>query len=212
LLFVCQTAISVRVMETDSPHARVARNVRLLRKRRGLTVRDLSAQLGQLGHPILPSVVSKIELGQRRVAVEDLLALALALDVSPNRLLFTETARPDRAVTLTGKVSRSEADVWRWAVGEDPLWIRRGVFDIDRQAEFPRMNRPHDPPDETTAAEVFERAGRGELRPVVEAFRQARKQGLSVGAILNYLKYTSDMEAFADMHPSDPGRDDDGEH
>src|SRR4051794_3415702 len=186
---VCQMRTSVHVMETESPHARVARNVQQLRKRRGLTVRDLSARLGELGHPVLPSVVSKIELGQRRVPVEDLLALAAALDVSPNRLLLTETARPDRPVTVTEKIARSEADVWRWAAGEQPLPRRRGLFEPDREIEFARMNRPHDPPDETTASEMQERMKRGELRPVFQAFRRAREQGLSADAIVNYLKH-----------------------
>lgn len=65
----------------------VAENVRELRARRQLTVRGLSARMGELGHPILPTGICKIEGLDRRVDVSDLVALARALDVTPSRLL-----------------------------------------------------------------------------------------------------------------------------
>jgi hypothetical protein len=40
------------------------------------------------GRPILPSGLSKIEQGQRAVDVDDLVALAIALQVNPNALLL----------------------------------------------------------------------------------------------------------------------------
>lgn len=64
----------------------VAANVKTLRGR--IPVRELSARLEQLGRPILPSGITKIEQGARRVDVDDLAALAEAFDVSPYRLLL----------------------------------------------------------------------------------------------------------------------------
>lgn len=65
---------------------RVAKEVARLRGR--TPVRELSARLAKLGRPILPSGITKIEQGSRRVDVDDLVALALALEVTPTRLLL----------------------------------------------------------------------------------------------------------------------------
>jgi transcriptional regulator with XRE-family HTH domain len=66
---------------------RVARNLRRLRERRNLTLQALSERLSELGRPILASGLSKIEQGDRRVDVDDLAALANALDTVPSQLL-----------------------------------------------------------------------------------------------------------------------------
>jgi transcriptional regulator with XRE-family HTH domain len=67
----------------------VAENVKEFRKQAGgMTVRDLSAKVTELGRKILPSGITKIEKGERRVDADDLAALATALNVSPPRLLM----------------------------------------------------------------------------------------------------------------------------
>ena len=66
---------------------RVARNVRLLRHHRDLTYIALSKRLGEIGHPILDTGLMKIEKGDRRVDVDDLAALAEALEVEACALL-----------------------------------------------------------------------------------------------------------------------------
>src|SRR4051794_18703182 len=99
---------------------RVAENVKMLREyARRLSVRDLSARLGELGRPLLPSGITKIEHGERRVDADDLVALALALGVTPNRLLLDGTGAPEEQFALTprGDLSPS-ADAWAWACGE----------------------------------------------------------------------------------------------
>jgi hypothetical protein len=91
--------------------------VRTHRQRRGLTHRQLSAQLAEVGHPILPSGIAKIEDGSRRVDVDDLVALSLALRVPLSRLLLPgkDTSKP---VALTEKISLGFTEAWRWARGE----------------------------------------------------------------------------------------------
>jgi len=69
-----------------------AGQVRAVRNRRQLSQRALSARLTELGRPLVPSAVAKIETGERRVDVDDLIALALALEVSPARLLLPDHA------------------------------------------------------------------------------------------------------------------------
>ena len=66
---------------------RVARNVRLLRHHRDLTYVALSKRLTEIGHPILDTGLMKIEKGDRRVDVDDLTALAEALQVETCALL-----------------------------------------------------------------------------------------------------------------------------
>ena len=52
-----------------------------------MSLQELSDRLTQVGRPILPSGLSKIESGDRRVDVDDLVGIAAALGVMPDRLL-----------------------------------------------------------------------------------------------------------------------------
>lgn len=75
---------------------RVARNVRAIRERNGLTLAQLSEAMGRAGVPTSLATLSKLELGQRKVSVDDLEALAEALGVTVRSLLAErgeETAR-----------------------------------------------------------------------------------------------------------------------
>lgn len=106
--------------------ARVAANVRLIRNQRGLTSYQLSAKLDDIGWPIAQSGIVRIEGGQRAVSVDDLVALALALDTSPNALLFPAEVTGNGTdqypwPILNDKTPASQADMWRWADGDDSL-------------------------------------------------------------------------------------------
>lgn len=57
------------------------------RKQRGLTLKDVAQRLGQEGWPLSRNTVNEIELGARRIDVDDLVALAAALEVLPIDLL-----------------------------------------------------------------------------------------------------------------------------
>ncbi|MFI7329379.1 helix-turn-helix domain-containing protein [Streptomyces rubiginosohelvolus] len=58
-----------------------AKNVRRIRELRGLTKKALAERTGAAGCPIPPLGISRIEKGERRIDVDDLLALAQALQV-----------------------------------------------------------------------------------------------------------------------------------
>lgn len=66
---------------------RVGHNVNRIRKSRGLTLAQLSELTSLAGKKILRSGLSKIEIGLRRVWVEDLDVLTKALDVTAAELL-----------------------------------------------------------------------------------------------------------------------------
>lgn len=100
--------------------ATVAGNVAEVRDLRRLSVRALADRLAEIGHPILASGISKIENAERKVSVEDLVALALALDVSPVRLLLPAEPGEDE-IALTPGRSATWDRAWRWAVGEQPI-------------------------------------------------------------------------------------------
>jgi transcriptional regulator with XRE-family HTH domain len=57
------------------------------RKIRGYTLRELAEVMGRNRTPMAHNTISEIELGARRVDVDDLVALAAALEVLPIDLL-----------------------------------------------------------------------------------------------------------------------------
>jgi hypothetical protein len=77
-------------------------------------LRGLEEKLAGIDHRIISDGLSKIETGKRRVDVDDLVALAWALEVSPLSLLFPP-AHSRGTVELTPNVSVSAAAVWDWA-------------------------------------------------------------------------------------------------
>lgn len=123
----------------------VIRNISLLRGR--LTYKELSERLDQLGRRIPELGLSRIERGNRRVDADDLIALAIALDVSPAELLLPSDAGPDDEIELTARL-RVPARIARgWLDGHIPLpqadvitWPRRSVVHI-RESEIGEMRR-----------------------------------------------------------------------
>jgi hypothetical protein len=65
--------------------------------------------------------VLRIEQGERQVDADDLLALAIALDCSPLRLLLPANVEVDRCPAVTPLTAVPPADMWAWAAGERPL-------------------------------------------------------------------------------------------
>lgn len=132
------------------PSARlVAANLRRIRQERGLGYAELARRLAATGHPVGDTALLKTEKGDRRPTVDDLVALAVALGTTPNRLLLPdiEGGRPP------GDEPAPWGDVpplslWAWASGEVPLG-RRPVSAADgrtargEEVVFGRENRQH---------------------------------------------------------------------
>ncbi len=115
----------------------VARNVRGVRQRRQLEQQQLSQRLSELGRPIPATALSRIEEGKRRVDVDDLVALAIALNVSPSRLLLPDGEWSD----LLHPVPDVEVAVWQmweWLAGLSPLSGDASFYSriTDQQREF----------------------------------------------------------------------------
>jgi hypothetical protein len=80
----------------------VARNVR--RFRGDTSYAELSRKLAERGRPIPPLGLRHLEAGTRQVSVDELVALAMALDVAPLTLLLPDPD-PQR---LVGKIRAYE--------------------------------------------------------------------------------------------------------
>ncbi|MFI6334161.1 helix-turn-helix domain-containing protein [Streptomyces sp. NPDC050535] len=99
-------------------------NLKALRESMQLTTEQLADQVTRLGRPMRANTITKIEKGQRRVDVDDLMALAVALDTSPGRLLMPPTLVGD--VELTSGKTVSALDAWMWAAFRRPLDVPEG--------------------------------------------------------------------------------------
>jgi transcriptional regulator with XRE-family HTH domain len=125
---------------------RVAENIRKLREARGkMSTRLLAERMKELGRPIPPTGITRLEARQRRVDSDDLAALSLALGVTPNRLLLPVDGS-EAAVTPTVEVSQAIA--WEWAEGRSPLLKAVNMLDGGDQPvgetmdDFQRHARP----------------------------------------------------------------------
>ncbi len=132
---------------------RFGENLRQLRRdMRGMGQAELAQRVSDLGVPLRVNSISRLENGTRVADVPELLALAVALDVTPNRLLLTADAT-DEPVGLTPNLSVTARCAWKWAAGDQAL-PKNGV---DRYGSgFQLVNRPHNPPDRTTVRELDE--------------------------------------------------------
>jgi transcriptional regulator with XRE-family HTH domain len=97
-------------------------NIRRIRDYQGISGPELSARLKALDRQIPPLGIHRIENGSRRVDVDDLVALAVALGVSPVTLLTPNSDYVDDLVTATGLSDTVTAeDLWAWMRADRPL-------------------------------------------------------------------------------------------
>ena len=82
----------------------VTHTVRKFRKARGLSYAELSRRLADMGREIPSLGLRRIESGERRVDADDLVALALALDVTPLALLLPSPDDGDDRLVSKGRI------------------------------------------------------------------------------------------------------------
>jgi transcriptional regulator with XRE-family HTH domain len=136
-------------MEQDaaplSPTQVVAKRVREVRQKRGLTAAQLAEQMTRVGVPWKRGVVAKLESGLREaVSVEELLALAYVLDVAPVHLLVPfDDKTPYRATPTQVEPAGAIRDWVRGAWYIDGVDVR-GFFSELPDHEFrpPAPDRP----------------------------------------------------------------------
>ncbi|OLT12206.1 hypothetical protein BJF79_22745 [Actinomadura sp. CNU-125] len=99
----------------------MASNLAKIRGSQGISTTDLSRRLKVAGRPITATGITKIEKEGRRVDVDDLVALAVALGVNPNALLFPDIADETSAEVTGCERPTTAYQVWQWADGREPL-------------------------------------------------------------------------------------------
>ncbi|MHA6628153.1 helix-turn-helix domain-containing protein [Pseudonocardia sichuanensis] len=169
-------------METVA--ATVARNVAEMRDRRRMSVRAVSARMAELGHKMLPSVVSKIETGERKVTVTELVLFALVFGVGPLRLLLP--ADGDEVAFAPGRVV-PWSSAWSWATGEHPLESATS----DEVDDFERENRPHHAKARSREILRWEE----QLGPLREAVQQMTAAGVPDAVIRGYVDFRLTLKA-----------------
>lgn len=114
----------------------VARNVQRLREKRNLTKPELARRIMQVeqaelvdGVAISPSKINalaltRIEAGERRVDVDDLVLLAVALGVSVPTLLMPYETAPFKWDSPVGTVYSGW--YWNWLTAHSPLLVGSG--------------------------------------------------------------------------------------
>lgn len=119
----------------------VAENLRRIRQLRGMSTTQMARRLTELGRPIAAASITQVEHGRRRVDVDDLVAFAFVLDVSPSALLLPPTTVGRVEVTGAGVVSAHDA--WRWVDGQWPLDAPRAPEQLRRRLmDFHLTSRP----------------------------------------------------------------------
>lgn len=136
---------------------------RVAQLRGDMSYAELSRRLEKLGRPIPPLGLRRIEGGARRVDVDDLMALAAALGVSPVTLLMPDAANRDDMVeaTAVGELRAENLFYWAMSLGHwDP-----GVGDLKwwefmsrAQPEFERRKQAEVARAEAARAEAEFRA------------------------------------------------------
>ncbi|MFD0414566.1 helix-turn-helix domain-containing protein [Streptomyces sp. NPDC127108] len=84
--------MATRPIEIGPSGVQAARNIERLRLLRGLSQRGLAERCTALGRPMTNIALSRTERARRPCDIDDLVAIATALDVSPVDLLTDSVA------------------------------------------------------------------------------------------------------------------------
>lgn len=181
--------------ERSSPTGvRVGRNVARFREERGLHLRELSEALTEEGCPISLGQLSKLENGRRRVDTDELVALAVALNVTPAQLLMPPAAEPlSGSVRLTPSVEVGLDRAWQWMCGD--LWLRDQDSPLSHldEADWFADSRPHDFTGVYNFRPAQTRGHEAAIRQVVTAARAAMAGGMSARLVASALAWYLDV-------------------
>ncbi len=110
----------------------VAKRVKELRKERKWKQQDLANAMTAKGYPTDRSTVVRLETRKRGISVDDLVAVAAALNVSPGWLLLdAEAGAGETEVAVVGNVRAPAWAAWQWVEGISPLPSREAQNDDD---------------------------------------------------------------------------------
>ena len=113
----------------------IAAQVKQLRARRNLTVKELAARCQEIGgRDMTANVLTNIEVRRRDVSADELLLLALALDVAPVHLL-TPAPGATSGLAVTADVVADPETAALWIRGDAALLPSRATAYLEYAAE-----------------------------------------------------------------------------
>lgn len=115
--------MAARPLELGPTGRIVATNLARFRGLRGLRLAGLSERMTAVGRSMSVTTLSAIENGDRRCDVDDLVAIAAALNVSPAAMLMPPVTDPyDAAGATVSPLGAPEAGpLWDWLTAQAPL-------------------------------------------------------------------------------------------
>jgi transcriptional regulator with XRE-family HTH domain len=122
--------------------------MRIQRARKGWTQKQLAARLATLGFSVHHTTVGKWESGERRLSVDEALAISIALDVAPAHMLsgsYSERTVRRPRIALSRKTPAVSARELRLCIrGQKPLWGQdeRRYFTEVAPDEWLALQRP----------------------------------------------------------------------
>jgi transcriptional regulator with XRE-family HTH domain len=195
-----------RPIEIGPAGERAAANLAEIRKARHMEQAEVADRMNELGRPMSAPVVSKTEKLDRRIDVDDLVAFAVALGVTPNRLLLPGNVRDDELIELLPEVRVSAMDAWKWATGDEPLPKGYGpsglqiLISDDYERLFNWVNRPHNVPEP-----VFHNVGHDVrahpelVRMIASVVTLAKENGLDLGRLLRLVEQVDRWRLFGQL-------------
>jgi len=138
-------------------------NVREVRDARKLSQAELAARMTDLGRSTQATAIAKLEGGDRRVDVDELVILSAALNVSLARLLAGADPDPDALVSLLPGIAVDARHAWDWATGLGPIGPQESLRDKTKQLwefidEQPEWRRSYESDPLIQATRELERA------------------------------------------------------
>jgi len=112
--------MGTNAVQRDATAEAVSANVIRLRSEQNLGLRALSDRLKSIRPSLRHSTIDAIERGTRRVDVDDLVALALALKTTPATLLMPAVDDQTEMVAVTGMSTKESAAKWWLYLQADP--------------------------------------------------------------------------------------------
>ncbi len=197
--------MAIRAIEISAIGRRVAENLTALREHRRLSQAELSELINRLGRQMASDSISKIEKLGRRVDVDDLVALAVALDTTPNRLLLPGNAAETEIVQLTPEFSVSALDAWKWARGRRPFPVETAPPDRqiltreDRERLFARENQPDSAPEPPASNAGHVARKYPNLARMADALAaEAKRSGVDIDEFLGFAQHAYLQRLFYD--------------
>jgi transcriptional regulator with XRE-family HTH domain len=135
-----------RPTEVGPAGERVAANLAAIRSARDMNQAELAERVSDIGRPMSGATVSKTEKLDRRVDVDDLMAFAVALRTTPNRLLLATLSDHSEVIALAPSVRVRMIEAWDWATGRFPLYYDEECGEDPEQfiQNFMSENAPND--------------------------------------------------------------------